>query len=116
MTAVLDSLGSDMHTNHITSSSFSGVHKPGDPGALAASSGGDGAFYSVPQPGHCASAAYAPLTSYPYHPAGVGNVHYSPKAYDMGLGSSYGAYGTYGPSSSPTPTEPGKVREGGTTG
>ncbi|KAL7852430.1 hypothetical protein SRHO_G00182150 [Serrasalmus rhombeus] len=108
MTAVLDSLGSDMHTNHITSSTFSSVHKAQDSATLAASSGSDGAFYSVPQSGHCASAAYAPLTSYPYHPAGVGNVHYSPKAYDMGLGSSYGAYGTYGTSSSPTPTEPEK--------
>ncbi len=69
----------------------------------------DSSFYSGSQTGHCAGTAYAQLASYSYHPGTVGNVHYSPKAYDLGYASSYGAYGTYGPSSSPTPTEPGKT-------
>ncbi|XP_016150793.1 homeobox protein Dlx2b [Sinocyclocheilus grahami] len=108
MTAVLDSLGSDMHTNHITSSSFSTVHKSQDSPTLPVSTVTDSNFYSSSQTGHCAGTAYAQLASYSYHPGTVGNVHYSPKAYDLGYASSYGAYGTYGPSSSPTPTEPEK--------
>ncbi|XP_067298819.1 homeobox protein Dlx2b [Pseudorasbora parva] len=107
MTAVLDSLGSDMHTNHITSS-FSTVHKSQDSPTLPVSTVTDSSFYSSSQTGHCAGTAYAQLASYSYHPGTVGNVHYSPKAYDLGYASSYGAYGTYGPSSSPTPTEPEK--------
>lgn len=109
MTAVLDSLGSDMHTNHITSSSFSTVHKSQDSPTLPVSTVTDSNFYSSSQTGHCAGTAYAQLASYSYHPGALGNVHYSPKAYDLGYASSYGAYGTYGPSSSPTPTEPGKT-------
>uniref|UniRef100_A0A8C1I6U4 Distal-less homeobox 2b n=1 Tax=Cyprinus carpio TaxID=7962 RepID=A0A8C1I6U4_CYPCA len=108
MTAVLDSLGSDMHTNHITSSSFSTVHKSQDSPTLPVSTVTDSNFYSSSQTGHCAGTAYAQLASYSYHPGALGNVHYSPKAYDLGYASSYGAYGTYGPSSSPTPTEPEK--------
>ncbi|XP_016368481.1 homeobox protein Dlx2b-like [Sinocyclocheilus rhinocerous] len=108
MTAVLDSLGSNMHTNHITSSSFSTVHKSQDSPTLPVSTVTDSNFYSSSQTGHCAGTAYAQLASYSYHPGTVGNVHYSPKAYDLGYASSYGAYGTYGPSSSPTPTEPEK--------
>ncbi|XP_016362712.1 homeobox protein Dlx2b-like [Sinocyclocheilus anshuiensis] len=108
MTAVLDSLGSDMHTTHITSSSFSTVHKSQDSPTLPVSTVTDSNFYSSSQTGHCAGTAYAQLASYSYHPGTVGNVHYSPKAYDLGYASSYGAYGTYGPSSSPTPTEPEK--------
>ncbi|XP_026880627.1 homeobox protein Dlx2b [Electrophorus electricus] len=108
MTAVLDSLGSDMHTNHITSSNFNAVHKSQDSPTLPVSTVTDSSFYSVPQPGHCAGTAYAQLASYSYHPGGMGSIPYSPKAYDIGFGSSYGAYGTYGPSSSPTPTEPEK--------
>lgn len=109
MTAVLDSLGSDMHTNHITSSSFSTVHKSQDSPTLPVSTVTDSSFYSSSQTGHCTGTAYAQLASYSYHPGTVGNVHYSPKAYDLGYASSYGAYGTYGASSSPTPTEPGKT-------
>lgn len=109
MTAVLDSLGSDMHTNHITSSSFSTVHKSQDSPTLPVSTVTDSSFYSSSQTGHCTGTAYAQLASYSYHPGTVGNVHYSPKSYDLGYASSYGAYGTYGPSSSPTPTEPGKT-------
>lgn len=110
MTAVLDSLGSDMHTNHVTSSSFSTVHKSQDSPTLPVSTVTDSSFYSSAQTGHCTGTAYAQLASYSYHPGTVGNVHYSPKAYDLGYAaSSYGAYGTYGPSSSPTPTEPGKT-------
>ncbi|XP_051982032.1 homeobox protein Dlx2b [Xyrauchen texanus] len=108
MTAVLDNLGSDMHTNHITSSSFSTIHKSQDSPTLPVSSVTDSNFYSSPQGGLCTGTAYAQLASYSYHPGAVGNVHYSPKAYDLGYASSYGAYGTYGPSSSPTPTEPEK--------
>ncbi|CAM4488642.1 hypothetical protein PO909_015274 [Leuciscus waleckii] len=109
MTAVLDSLGSDMHTNHVTSSSFSTVHKSQDSPTLPVSTVTDSSFYSSAQTGHCTGTAYAQLASYSYHPGTVGNVHYSPKAYDLGYAaSSYGAYGTYGPSSSPTPTEPEK--------
>ncbi|XP_016095350.1 homeobox protein Dlx2b-like [Sinocyclocheilus grahami] len=108
MTAVLDSLGSDMHTNHITSSSFSTVHKSQDSPTLPVSTVTDSSFYSSSQTGHCAGTAYAQMASYSYHPGTLGNVHYSPKAYDLGYASSYGAYGTYGPSSSPTPTEPEK--------
>lgn len=109
MTAVLDSLGSDMHTNHITSSSFSTVHKSQDSPTLPVSTVTDSSFYSSSQTGHCTGTAYAQLASYSYHPGTVGNVHYSPKSYDLGYASSYGAYGTYGASSSPTPTEPGKT-------
>ncbi|KAK9981071.1 hypothetical protein ABG768_000639 [Culter alburnus] len=108
MTAVLDSLGSDMHTNHITSSSFSTVHKSQDSPTLPVSTVTDSSFYSSSQTGHCTGTAYAQLASYSYHPGTVGNVHYSPKSYDLGYASSYGAYGTYGASSSPTPTEPEK--------
>ncbi|XP_066517214.1 homeobox protein Dlx2b [Hoplias malabaricus] len=102
MTAVLD-LGSDMHSNHITSSTFSSSAQRAQDSA-----GGEGAFYSVPQAGHCASAAYAPLTSYTYHHPSVSSAHYSPKPYDLPLSSSYSAYGAYGTSASPTPTEPEK--------
>uniref|UniRef100_A0A672NLS3 Homeobox protein Dlx2b-like n=1 Tax=Sinocyclocheilus grahami TaxID=75366 RepID=A0A672NLS3_SINGR len=97
MTAVLDSLGSDMHTNHITSSSFSTVHKSQDSPTLPVSTVTDSSFYSSSQTGHCAGTAYAQMASYSYHPGTLGNVHYSPKAYDLGYASSYGAYGTYGP-------------------
>ncbi len=109
MTAVLESLGSDMHINHITSNSFNTVHKSQDSPTLPVSTVTDSSFYSSSQTGHCAGTAYAQMASYSYHPGTVGNVHYSPKAYDLGYASSYGAYGTYGPSSSPTPTEPGKT-------
>lgn len=111
MTAVLDSLGSDMHTTHLTSSNFSTVHKSQDSPTLPVSTVTDSSFYSVPQSANCAgTAAYAQLASYSYsHGAGVSGGPYSPKPYDMGFGSSYGAYGAYGTgSSSPTPTEPGK--------
>lgn len=111
MTAVLDSLGSDMHTTHLTSSNFSAVHKSQDSPTLPVSTVTDSSFYSVPQSANCAgTAAYAQLASYSYsHGAGVSGGPYSPKPYDMGFGSSYGGYGAYGPgSSSPTPTEPGK--------
>lgn len=110
MTAVLDSLGSDMHTSHLTSSNFSTVHKSQDSPTLPVSTVTDSSFYSVPQSANCAgTAAYAQLASYSYsHGAGVSGGPYSPKPYDMGFVSSYGAYGAYGPgSSSPTPTEPG---------
>ncbi|MCI4393828.1 hypothetical protein PGIGA_G00161920 [Pangasianodon gigas] len=111
MTAVLDSLGSDMHTTHLTSSNFSAVHKSQDSPTLPVSTVTDSSFYSVPQSANCAgTAAYAQLASYSYsHGGGVSGGPYSPKPYDMGFGSSYGAYGPYGPgSSSPTPTEPEK--------
>lgn len=111
MTAVLESLGSDMHVSHLTSNNFGSVLKSQDSPTLPVSSVTDSSFYSVPQSANCAStAAYAQLASYSYPIAGgVGVGPYSPKSYEMGFGSSYGAYGGYGPgSSSPTPTEPGK--------
>ncbi|XP_062866496.1 homeobox protein Dlx2b [Trichomycterus rosablanca] len=111
MTAVLDSLGSEMHTTHLTSSNFGSMHKSQDSPTLPVSSVTDSSFYSVPQSANCAStAAYAQLASYSYPIAGgVSGGPYSPKSYDMGFGSSYGAYGGYGPgSTSPTPTEPEK--------
>ncbi|TRY82536.1 hypothetical protein DNTS_005848 [Danionella cerebrum] len=106
MTAVLESIASDMHSNHVTSNSFSTGHKSQDSPTLPVSSVTDSSFYNSQQPGHCAGTAYAQLASYSY--GTVGNVHYSPKAYDLGYASSYGVYGSYGPSTSPTPTEPEK--------
>ncbi|XP_030636405.1 homeobox protein Dlx2b [Chanos chanos] len=108
MTAVLDSFASDMHSNHITSSTFNTVHKSQDSPTLPVSTVTDSSFYSSPQSAHCAGAAFAPLAPYSYHPSSVNNVHYSPKSYDIGFGSTYSAYGSYGTSSSPTPTEPEK--------
>lgn len=111
MTAVLESLGSDMHAAHFSSSNFGSLHKSQDSPTLPVSSVTDSSFYSVPQGANCSgTGAYAQLASYSYpHPGGLSGGPYSPKAYDMGFGSSYGAYGGYGPgSSSPTPTEPEK--------
>ncbi|XP_028836613.1 homeobox protein Dlx2b [Denticeps clupeoides] len=104
MTGVFDSLATDMHSNQITSSSFHSI-KAQDSPTLPVSTATDSSFYSSPQPGLCAGAAYAQLGTYPYHPGGATGVHYSPKAYDVGFGSSYGAYGAYGSGSSPVPTD-----------
>lgn len=108
MTGVFDSLATDMHSNQITSTNFHTMKSQDSP-TLPVSTVTDSSFYSSPQPGLCAGAAYAQLGSYSYHPAGASNVHYSPKAYDMGFGSSYGAYGSYASGSSPVPTDTGKV-------
>ncbi|KAG5262182.1 hypothetical protein AALO_G00293120 [Alosa alosa] len=104
MTGVFDSLATDMHSNQITSTNFHTMKSQDSP-TLPVSTVTDSSFYSSPQPGLCAGAAYAQLGSYPYHPGGASNVHYSPKAYDMGFGSSYGAYGSYASGSSPVPTD-----------
>lgn len=108
MTGVFDSLATDMHSNQITSTNFHTMKSQDSP-TLPVSTVTDSSFYSSPQPGLCAGAAYAQLGSYPYHPGGTSNVHYSPKAYDMGFGSSYGAYGSYASGSSPVPTDTGKT-------
>ena len=108
MTGVFDSLATDMHSNQITSTNFHTMKSQDSP-TLPVSTVTDSSFYSSPQPGLCAGAAYAQLGSYPYHPGGASNVHYSPKAYDMGFGSSYGAYGSYASGSSPVPTDTGKL-------
>ncbi|XP_057708682.1 homeobox protein Dlx2a [Corythoichthys intestinalis] len=107
MTGVFDNLGTDMHSNQMSSSNYHSLHKSQESPTLPVSTATDSSYYSSPQHAHsCAGSPFGPLGSYQYHGSGPGAVAYNPKSFDMaGFNSSYGAYGTYGANSSPTPAE-----------
>lgn len=93
-----------MHSNQITSSSYHGLHKSQESPTLPVSTATDSNYYTSQQPGHCAGSPFGQLGSYQYQNA----VPYGAKSYELGFSSSYGAYSSYGPSSSPTPADTGK--------
>uniref|UniRef100_A0A4W5KHZ7 Distal-less homeobox 2 n=1 Tax=Hucho hucho TaxID=62062 RepID=A0A4W5KHZ7_9TELE len=105
MTGVFDSLSTDMHSNQITSNSYHSLHKSQESPTLPVSTATDSSFYNSQQPGLCAGSPYGQLGTYQYHSSGMSSVQYNNKSYDLGFNSSYGTYGSYGSSSSPTPTD-----------
>lgn len=109
MTGVFESLSSaDMHSNQITSSSYHSLHKSQESPTLPVSTATDSNYYNSQPPGHCAGSPFGQLASYQYHGSGANAVPYGGKSYELGFGSSYGAYSSYGPNSSPTPADTGK--------
>lgn len=82
-----------MHTNHITSSSYHGLHKSQESPTLPVSTATDSSYYNSQQ--------FGQLGTYHY------NVPYNAKTtYDIGFNSSYGgAFTSYGNSTSPTPAD-----------
>lgn len=107
MTGVFDSLNTDMHSNQITSNNYHSLHKSQESPTLPVSTATDSSYYNSQQPGHCAGSPYGQLGSYQYHGNAMTSV-YNTKSYDLGFNSSYGTYGSYVSSSSPTPTDAGK--------
>lgn len=108
MTGVFDSLNTDMHSNQITSSSYHSLHKSQESPTLPVSTATDSSYYNNQQPGHCAGSPYGQLGSYQYHSNGLNGVQYNNKSYELGFNSSFGTYGSYGSSASPTQTDAGK--------
>lgn len=108
MTGVFDSLNTDMHSNQITSNSYHSLHKSQESPTLPVSTATDSSYYNNQQPGHCAGSPYGQLGSYQYHSNGLNGVQYNNKSYELGFNSSFGTYGSYGSSASPTPTDAGK--------
>ncbi|XP_067114872.1 homeobox protein Dlx2a [Osmerus mordax] len=104
MTGVFDSLNTDMHSNQITSNNYHSLHKSQESPTLPVSTATDSSYYNSQQPGHCAGSPYGQLGSYQYHGNAMTSV-YNTKSYDLGFNSSYGTYGSYVSSSSPTPTD-----------
>ncbi|KAJ8255407.1 hypothetical protein GJAV_G00204540 [Gymnothorax javanicus] len=105
MTGVFDSLASDMHSNQITSNSYHNLHKSQESPTLPVSTATDSNYYNNQQTGHCAGSPYGQLGSYQFHTGGMTNVQYNTKPYDFGFNSSFGIYGSYPSSTSPTPTD-----------
>lgn len=93
-----------MHSNQVTSSNYHSLHKSQESPTLPVSTATDSSYYISQQSAHCAGSPYAQLGSYQFH-SGAMNVPYNVKSYDLGFNSSYGAYSSYGSSSSPTPTD-----------
>ncbi|XP_028847369.1 homeobox protein Dlx2a isoform X2 [Denticeps clupeoides] len=97
MTGVFDSLGADMHSNQITSSGYRGLHKPQESPTLPVSTATDSSYYTndgEPPAGLC--------QAYAFH----GGAQYGHKTpYELGFNSGFPAYASYGPGSSPTPTD-----------
>lgn len=108
MTGVFESLNTDMHSNQITSSNYHSLHKSQESPTLPVSTATDSSYYNSQQPGHCAGSPFGQLGSYQYHGGAASTVPYNAKSYDLGFNSSYGAYSSYGPSSSPTPADTGE--------
>lgn len=108
MTGVFENLNTDMHSNQITSSSYHSLHKSQESPTLPVSTATDSSYYNSQQPGHCAGSPFGQLGSYQYHGSATSTVPYNAKSYDLGFNSSYGAYGSYGPNSSPAPADTGK--------
>ncbi|XP_030642670.1 homeobox protein Dlx2a [Chanos chanos] len=104
MTGVFDSLSTDMHSNQITSSNYHSLHKSQESPTLPVSTATDSSYYNN-QPGSCAGSPYGQLGTYQYHNNGMNSVQYNTKSYDLGFNNSFGTYGSYGSSSSPTPTD-----------
>ncbi|XP_061547890.1 homeobox protein Dlx2a isoform X2 [Phycodurus eques] len=95
-------------TAKMTSTNYHSLHKSQESPTLPVSTATDSSYYNSPQHGHsCGGLPFAELASFQYHASGPGAVPYNPKSYDMqaGFNSSYGAYSTYGPNSSPAPAE-----------
>ncbi|XP_075896220.1 homeobox protein Dlx2a [Nelusetta ayraudi] len=105
MTGVFENLSADMHSNQITSSSYHSLHKSQESPTLPVSTATDSNYYNSQQPGHCAGSPFGQLGSYQYHGSAANTVPYSAKSYELGFSSSYGAYSSYGPNSSPTPVD-----------
>lgn len=108
MTGVFENLNTDMHSNQITSSNYHSLHKSQESPTLPVSTATDSSYYNSQQPGHCAGSPFGQLGSYQYHGSATSTVPYNAKSYDLGFSSSYGAYSSYGSSSSPTPVDTGK--------
>ncbi|KAI1899535.1 hypothetical protein AGOR_G00062790 [Albula goreensis] len=106
MTGVLDSLPTDMHSNQITSTSYHSLHKSLESPTLPVSTATDSSYYNNQQSEHCAGSPYGQLGSFHYHTGGMNTtIPMNTKSYDLGFSPSFGAYGSYGSSSSPAPTE-----------
>ncbi|XP_037096418.1 homeobox protein Dlx2a [Syngnathus acus] len=107
MTGVFENLSTDMHSNQMTSTNYHSLHKSQESPTLPVSTATDSSYYNSPQHGHsCGGSPFGPLGSFQYQGSGAGAVPYNSKSYDMAaFNSSYGAYGSFGPSSSPTPAE-----------
>lgn len=110
MTGVFENLSADMHSNQITSSSYHSLHKSQESPTLPVSTATDSNYYNSQQPGHCAGSPFGQLGPYQYHGSAANTVPYSAKSYELGFSSSYGAYSSYGPNSSPTPVDTGKLK------
>lgn len=108
MTGVFENLNTDMHSNQITSSSYHSLHKSQESPTLPVSTATDSSYYNSQQPGHCAGSPFGQLGSYQYHASATSTVPFNAKSYELGFNSSYGAYSSYGPNSSPTPADTGK--------
>lgn len=108
MTGVFENLNTDMHSNQITSSSYHSLHKSQESPTLPVSTATDSSYYNSQHPGHCAGSPFGQLGSYQYQGGATGTVPYNAKSYDLGFNSSYGAYSSYGSTSSPTPADTGK--------
>lgn len=107
MTGVFENLNTDMHSNQITSSNYHSLHKSQESPTLPVSTATDSSYYNSQQPGHCAGSPFGQLGSYQYHGNANGTGPYNSKSYDLGFNSTYGAYTSYGPNSSPTPVDAG---------
>ncbi|XP_008326842.1 homeobox protein Dlx2a [Cynoglossus semilaevis] len=105
MTGVFENLNTDMHSNQITSSNYHSLHKSQESPTLPVSTATDSSYYNSQQPGHCAGSPFGQLGSYQYHGNANGTGPYNSKSYDLGFNSTYGAYTSYGPNSSPTPVD-----------
>ncbi|XP_023661520.1 homeobox protein Dlx2a-like [Paramormyrops kingsleyae] len=105
MTGVFDTLGTDMHSNHITSNSYHSLHKSQESPTLPVSTATDSSYYNNQQSGHCGAAPYGQLGSYQYHNSEINNVIYNTKSYDAGFSAPYGTYSSFGSNSSPPPTD-----------
>ena len=109
MTGVFENLNTDMHSNQITSSNYHSLHKSQESPTLPVSTATDSSYYNGQQPGHCAAGSpFGQLGSYQYHGNATTTVPYNAKAYELGFNSSYGAYSSYGSTSSPPPADTGK--------
>lgn len=108
MTGVFENLNTDMHSNQITSSSYHSLHKSQESPTLPVSTATDSNYYNSQQPGHCAGSPFGQLGSFQYHGSAANTVPYNAKSYDLSFNSSYGAYSSYDPNSSPTAADTGK--------
>ncbi|XP_052004778.1 homeobox protein Dlx2a [Xyrauchen texanus] len=106
MTGVFDSIGTDMHSHQITSSSYHSLHKSQESPTLPVSTATDSSYYNNDQQaGQCAGSPYGQISSYQYQNNSMNSVQYNTKSYELGFGNAFGTYSTYGPCSSPTPAE-----------
>ncbi|KAM9804781.1 homeobox protein Dlx2a [Neosynchiropus ocellatus] len=101
MTGVFENLNTDMHSNQMTSTSYSSLHKSQESPTLPVSTATDSSYYASEQPGPCAG---SPFGSFQYHSTAACSGPFN-RAYELGFNPSYGTYSSYGPNASPTPAD-----------